>query len=383
MKRICFIITALTSLLIWKSSFAQKKELENNIQEILKKYEAVGLAVQVVKDNKVVYKKAFGYADLESGKKLKTDGVFRIASISKSFTATALMQLVEEGKVSLEDDFGDLVGFPVRNPNFPDEVITLEMVLSHTSSISDQNGYFTLDVINPEKNKDWAKSYSTYRPGSQYQYCNLNYNMAGAVIERLTGHRFDHEISDRILKPLKLKAGYNVDELDAHKFVKLYSYNEKEKKYKAQPAAYNSPQKALENYQLGVSTPVFSPTGGMKISSDDLTTYMRMHMNFGHFKNQNILAIESSKSMQNPRIETKYGGYGLALTQNNTLIPDEEMIGHTGDAYGLYSNMYFEPNKKFGFVVITNGARASYDREDNLLFSKEVLNILYDHFIKH
>lgn len=382
MKKTVLFLTLTSFMLIWKPTLSQKKELENNIHEILEKYEAVGLAVQVVKDNKLVYKKAFGYADVENERKLKTNDLFRIASISKSFTATALMQLVEEGKISLEDDFGDLVGFPVRNPHFPDVVITLEMVLSHTSSIGDQNGYFTLDVINPEKNKDWAKSYNIYKPGSQYQYCNLNYNMAGAVVERLTGHRFDHEIHKRILKPLKLKAGYNVDELNAKKFVQLYSYNGKEGKFVAQPAAYNSPKKALSNYQIGVSAPVFSPTGGMKISSDDLTTYMRMHMNEGRLGKQKILSEESAKSMQRPRVKTVYGGYGLALTLNNTLIPNEEMIGHTGDAYGLYSNMYFEPAKKFGFVVITNGAKASYDVEDNLLFSKEIINALYDFFIK-
>ena len=77
---------------------------------------------------------------------------FRIASISKSFSATSIMQLVEAKKLSLDDDVSKLVGFKVRNPRFPKTVITLRMILSHRSSINDSQGYFTLDAINPAKN---------------------------------------------------------------------------------------------------------------------------------------------------------------------------------------------------------------------------------------
>src|SRR5690606_20997813 len=122
---------------------------------------------------------------------LSNTDIFRIASISKSFSATSIMQLVEAKKLSLNDDFGNLVGFKIRNPKYPETVITLRMVLSHTSSINDSQGYFNLDVINPSKNKDWAKCYTDKAPGTNYLYCNLNFNMVGAVIERTTGQRFD------------------------------------------------------------------------------------------------------------------------------------------------------------------------------------------------
>ena len=130
---------------------------------------AVGLAVAVVRDNAIVYKKSFGFKDLEAGIPLEVDDIFRIASISKSFSATAVMQLLEQGKLSLDDEVGDLVGFPVRNPKYPEVPITLRMLLSHTSSLTDSEGYFTLDVINPEVNADWGKSYADYAPGEKYQ----------------------------------------------------------------------------------------------------------------------------------------------------------------------------------------------------------------------
>ena len=341
------------------------------------KYSAVGLAVIVVENNQPVYSKMLGYKDLETKQNLSADDLFRIASISKSFTATAFMQLVEKGKVSLDDDFGELIGFPVRNPHYPDKKITLEMVLSHRSSINDVNGYFNLDVINPAKNKDWQKSYNNVEPGSYYEYCNLNFNMAGAVLERLTHVRFDKYIEQQILQPLHLSAGYCIDSLDKSRFVSLYAYENGT--FVKQPAAYNPRSEEIRNYVMAQSTPVFSPTGGMKISANDLAKYMIMHMNYGKYNKTKILKKKSAKRMQQKLSDKE--GYGLALMETENLIEGVHLVGHTGSAYGLYSNMFFNPEKKYGFIVITNGCNDLRDGE-YLALSKETINLLYNHFIK-
>src|SRR5690606_38775891 len=106
-------------------------------------------SVVVVRDNAVAYRASFGWKDLENRVPLARDDLFRIASISKSFAATSILQLVEQGRLSLDDDASGLVGFPVRNPAFPDRVITLRMLLNHTSSITDGPKYGSLDVIDP------------------------------------------------------------------------------------------------------------------------------------------------------------------------------------------------------------------------------------------
>ena len=131
---------------------------------------------------------------------------------------------------------------------------------------------------------------------------------------------------------------------------------------------------------MGVSTPVFSPTGGMKISAHDLSKYMMMHMNYGKSGKTKIISKASSKKMQTGLSPKE--NYGLALLENDRLIPAEHMIGHTGSAYGLYSNMFFEPKKKFGFIVITNGCIPTLDRNEDIMMSKEVINLLYTDFIK-
>ena len=195
-------------------SYGQVEKAEADLQEIMKNLDVVGLSVAVVKEGDIIYTRAFGLKDIESNTPLTEKHIFRIASISKSFSATSIMQLIEAGKVSLEDDFSNLVGFKIRNPKYPENIITLKMVLSHTSSINDSQGYFNLDVINPAINENWAKCYNNYQPGKGYSYCNLNYNMVGAVIERLSGERFDTYVKNHVLNPLKLYAGYCVDSLD-------------------------------------------------------------------------------------------------------------------------------------------------------------------------
>lgn len=345
----------------------------------MKEYQAIGLSVAVVKNEQIIYSRAFGKKDMETGAKLKESDIFRIASISKSFTATSLMQQVEAGRCSLDDDFGKLIGFPVRNPHFPDEVITLRMVLSHTSSINDSQGYFDLDKINPAKNPKWDSCYSDYKPGSRYRYCNLNYNMAGAVLERLSGQRFDSYVAQHILKPLGLYGGYCVDSLDASKFVQLYEFDSASQSFQRAVNAYNPRREELASYSPGYSTPVFSPTGGMKISAPDLARYMIMHMDKGSANGIKIIDPASSGQMQS--VIAVDAGYGLALYNTEKFIAGKRMTGHTGSAYGLYSVMFFQPQEKFGLVLITNGCRPEYKNGYNA-FLFQCAQVLYRQFIE-
>lgn len=360
-------------------SFGQIQKAETEIKEIMKELDVVGLSVAVVKNGGIIYTHSFGLKDIENNTALTDQDIFRIASISKSFSATSIMQLVEAKKMKLNDDFSDLVGFKIRNPKFPETVITLKMVLSHTSSINDSEGYFNLDVINPEKSSNWAKCYNDYEPGKGYEYCNLNFNMVGAVIEKYSDQRFDSYVKQHILDPLKLYGGYCVDSLNAQKFATIYEYNGKTKQFTASPSAYAPRRDELKNYIQGYSTPILSPTGGMKISATDLAKYMTMHMNYGKYNGGKLISKKHSKLMQKKISDQE--GYGLALLETNGLIPGKTMKGHTGSAYGLYSAMFFEPKEKFGFVVITNGCNPLYTDGINSVLRKTI-NSLYNNFIK-
>ena len=376
--------TTLSAFLLFFCSvfnvYAQHEKVEARIDSVMKQYEMAGLSVAVVKKGEIIYAHSFGLKNIESKTPLTNDDIFRIASISKSFSATSIMQLVEAKKLSLNDDVSNLIGFKVRNPKFPEKVITLKMLMSHTSSLNDTQGYFTLDVINPDKNPDAAKCYNDYPPGGGYQYCNLNYNMVGTIIERISGQRFDKYVKTHILDPLGLYGGYEVSALDSTKFATLYEYDSATNQLVADPGAYNPRREEISRYQMGYSTPVFSPTGGMKISTTDLAKYMTMHMYYGKYKGTRIISKKSSKTMQT-KVSDGEGGYGLALLTTDKLIPGKIMTGHTGSAYGLYSMMFFQPHEKFGIVAITNGCHVSYDDGFNPVL-KAVENVLYEEMIQ-
>lgn len=374
-----FFLLVLFVFAVFAQSYGQVEKAESDIQAIMKRLNVVGLSVAVVKNSEIIYAHSFGLKDIESNTPLTDQNIFRIASISKSFSATSIMQLAKAKKLSLNDDFSDLIGFKIRNPKYPETVITLKMVLSHTSSINDSQGYFNLDVINPDKGANWVKCYNDYEPGKGYQYCNLNYNMVGTVIEKVSGERFDMYVKRHILNPLKLYGGYCVDSLDNNRFATLYEYDSAKKTFTASQSAYAPRREEIKNYVTGYSTPIFSPTGGMKISATDLAKYMTMHMNAGTFKGVKIMSKKSARLMQTKISEEE--DYGLAIRAIDDLIPGKLLKGHTGSAYGLYSAMFFQPKEKFGIVVITNGCNPTYTNGINDVL-RAATNSLYTSFIK-
>lgn len=375
-KNIFLVIITISLAVI--SAFGQTS-LDTAIQRIMDENQVVGLSVAVVKKDNIIFSKAYGYKDLENKTRLTSSDLFRIASISKSFSATAIMQLVEQKKIALEQDVSELIGFKVRNPKYPDKIITLQLLLTHLSSINDSQGYFSLDYINPDKNPNWAKCYNDYEPGKNWQYCNLNFNMIGTIIERVSGQRFDQYIRYHILEPLGLYGGYAVDSLDGSRLAKIYEYNLDSSKYIVSSGAYNPRSEEIASYTMGYSTPVFSPTGGMKINAIDLATYMIMHKNKGKFKEGQIISKKSANLMQTPA--SSFEPYGFALEQSDKLIPGKLMTGHTGSAYGLFSAMFFDPKEDFGLVIITNGTRGGGYVEGFQSTIRKTANALYQFVI--
>ncbi len=373
-----FLLVLMAIFLISTDVKAQPEKAEAGIKAIMQEIPVMGLSVAVVKDNKIIYTQSFGTKSRENNAPLTNDCIFRIASISKSFSATSIMKLTERKKLSIDQDVSELIGFKVRNPKFPETVITLRLMMSHLSSINDSQGYFSLDAINPEKNPNWAKSYSHYEPGKGYAYCNLNFNMIGAIIEKISGERFDQYVIKHVLDPLGLYGGYDVDALDKSRFASIYEYRADSTKFILSEGAYASRAKELSNYAMGYSTPVFSPTGGMKISATDLAKYMLMHSNHGKYKGKRIISKKSAEQMQTAMSEEE--GYGFAIETTSKMIPGKTMKGHTGVAYGLFSAMFFQPEEKFGIVVISNGCAPGYSEGYNTVIRKTV-NCLYESLI--
>jgi CubicO group peptidase (beta-lactamase class C family) len=370
------------SLFLFFTSFiyAQDDSLSKRIQKIIHDKDAVGIAVVVVKENSIVYNNNFGYSNLELNYPLQQNTLFRIASISKTFTATAIMQLIDANKIHLDDDVSNLLGFKVRNPKYPDQAILLRHLLSHRSSIHDTEGYYTLDVIDSSRNTKWRNAYSNSSPGSQFIYSNLNYNMLGAIIEKISGKRYDKYIIENILHPLGIEGGYDVSELDLDRFAQIYTYDAKSLRYNKSKEAYQFKPSLSTGYVVGRSAPLLSPTGGLKISALGLARYMTMHMQGGEYNGIKILNRTSEEMMQT--LTGDLPGYGMGFRINNKLIDGEIIIGHTGSAYGFYGAMFFHPQKKIGFVVLVNGCRQEYEDGYNFVI-RNVVNGIRENYFKN
>ncbi|MEG0517997.1 MAG: serine hydrolase domain-containing protein [Bacteroidales bacterium] len=357
------IITAATFSCTPKTA---EEKLDSTLKEAMEKNRAIGMAVAAVKDGKIIFAKSFGYKDRENKIELKNDDLFRIASISKSFTATAIMQMVEQGKIDLEGDVSKYLGFPIRNPTYPTIPITIRMLLSHSSSLNDSEGYFTINVINPDSSSTHINAYSDWEPGTKYDYCNLGFNTLGTILERVSGERFDQYIVNHILKPVGAYGGYNVGELDSTKFVTLYE-EQPDGSFTPSPDAYAKRTAQIANYHFGYSAPIFSPTGGMKISATDLAKVMMMHMNLGKIAQPGspdslqVIDRHSAELMQTKMISPTAEGdsYGFALRISDRLIDGKTMIGHTGSAYGVYTTMFWDQERKNGFVVLISGCKST------------------------
>ena len=148
--------------------------LEAKIRGMMDENMTVGMSVVVVKGDKVVYQQAFGYRDKDTREPLDVNDIFRIASISKSFSGMSVMQLVEAGKMSLDDDVNDILGMDIRNPRYPDIPVTIKMLLSHTSGMNDGGGYHDLSYVDKTKTdinlireKAWL-TYPVLQPSPQH-----------------------------------------------------------------------------------------------------------------------------------------------------------------------------------------------------------------------
>lgn len=377
------------------------QSFESQILSIKQKHDLMGGVVLVLSDGEVKEQVSFGMADQQRNRPVHDSTVFRVASISKMVTATAVMQLYEQGLCSLDEDISNILGFEIRNPHFPGKPITLRMLLSHTSSIVDGPTYGDFlsathhqDTI-PNINELLATEGSLYtedqflehRPGSHFQYANINYGLLGTIVEKLTGVRFDRYFKRNILDPMNIAGGFNIMELsDINHVAVLYRKKNGEWTPQADDYSGDEPEKKdLSGYTPGTNAVRFSPQGGLRISGYDLSKILFMLMDQGNWNGKRILKESTVKQMLTQQWQyngsngDNYHGlfqsWGLGIhritgtSEQDVILSNREiMYGHSGFAYGLVSNAYFDPDREVGLIFITNGKAEDYTASDESAF---------------
>lgn len=196
-------------ILFAHSLFSQDKV--QKIDELVQKYYELGQfngAVFVAENGNVIYSKGIGYADMENKIPNKSDTKFRLASITKQFTATLIMQLVEKGKIKLDGKLSDYLPYYRKDVG---EKITISQILSHTAGLTnytDSRKFMEEEINSKVEPKDFVLKYCSddlaYEPGTKWAYSNSGYFILGLVIEEITGKKFEDVLKENILIPLEM-----------------------------------------------------------------------------------------------------------------------------------------------------------------------------------
>ncbi|MDG1709047.1 MAG: serine hydrolase, partial [Emcibacteraceae bacterium] len=301
--------------------------------------EISGLQMILIKDGEVSFEHAVGIAhrDIDNNVKLTNDHKVRIASISKFILTMAFMSLVDEGKVSLDDDVSDYLGFKLRNPNFPNRIITTRQVLSHTSSIRDGAYYFmgldgkfkdffiaegndTKSAAHYDNGNHFAH-FQNQGPGDYFTYSNLNFGILSGIAENLSGQRMDIFVKESLFDKLGLTSSFNTCTLYENNYASLATLYRRGdggttwnsdgpwlEQVDGDPIGcyYESDRFSrnqipdltpLDHYTIGKNPTLFSPQGGLRASSRDLAIIMQLLMNGGIHKGEQIMAKSSIDEM--------------------------------------------------------------------------------------
>lgn len=330
---------------------------------------------------------ADGIADPQSGRAATPDDPVRIASVSKTVVAIGVMKLVEAGKLNLDSDVSQWLGWPLRNPAFPDRPVTLRQLLSHTSSIRDHDDQYVVPLggsLRPvmAEPTSWDLEHG---PGDGFfTYSNMNLPIVASVVERVTGERFDIWMRANVIEPMKLDACFNwptCSDAAVARAVQLSApdgtpvRDDLHGRRPTCPVYVEAPTPCdLKLWRLGENGALFAPQGGLRISARDLARVGRMLLDGGTLDGVRILSPQSVETLLVPvwRFDGRNGNtdhgfyctYGLATHAIPTPLgqcADDPVgdgivrVGHAGDAYGLRSGLWLDRARGTGVAFFVTG----------------------------
>ena len=323
----------------------------------------------------------YGYSDINRKIKVDNNTIFFMASVSKIITGIALMKLIETGTIkSIDDDISIYLGYAVRNPSFPKIPVTIHHLMTHTSGISDNGVSYRFISTSyspdpPSMKELFSPSGKFYNPdiwlnsppGTKFEYSNFGTILAGAIVGKVSGKRFDEYVNDEILNSLEMRGGFTIQTVKNINLVAaVYRLDDKRNLY-ASADNYKGKKPApidLSDYVPGTNPTLLGPHGGLRTRAIDLAKIIEIFINEGVYSHKygsiRILKKSSIDLMMKPQWKG-YGFYGLYKQKGlfihitDDLIPGIRLYGHLGDANGLLSAVYFSFKKNFGIVFVMNG----------------------------
>ena len=335
------------------------------ISVLMKLVGCPSLATCIIKDDQIIWSKGYGYYDRSERKLATTDTIYNLASISKTITGTALMQLYEQGLFELDDDVNTFLPFDLRNPNFPDDPITFRMLLAHTSSLNeDPNDFYWENFsVDPPFNfypESFLREYlipggryyepsiwnMTYRPGEYLMYANVGFEIIAYLVELISGEPFLEYCGTHIFSPLDMKhTGFNLSRFDINQVAIPYL------RYKGRYYTLNDLGLPYQYWRLRGY-----PAGGLYSTVSDLSHFLIAHMNDGVYNGTRILKKETVELMHTPQSGNPIYGWSFwyCLAWYYETIWGINVSGHSGGNTGVSTYMFYNQTEDIGVIALTN-----------------------------
>jgi len=318
-----------------------KRIIDSTYNKLLKQTGTIGFSLAIVDSGRIVYSCGYGFSDKNNNVKATDETIYRIGSISKSFTVLSLFQLSEAGKVSIEEGLKKYIPeFDIRNRFNDSNVFKIRDVMSHTSGLPSDilNGFF---CTNPPK-QTWVTEqlknmYSISKANYKHAYSNIGYGLLGQVISNVSKLSYDEYLRTNIFKPLKMKSSFvDYDSVLIKKFSKGYL----DKKETYEPLIRDAAAGLVHSNVL------------------DMGNYLNMYLAKDHKIITNASIIEMEKKQLSITTLSRTEAWGLGLySQSYFNEKDSSRItitGHGGDTYLYHADMAFINSLNVGAVILTN-----------------------------
>jgi CubicO group peptidase (beta-lactamase class C family) len=360
-------------------------ERDNFVRQTMKSAGFPGVQTVVVKNNRIVWQKSYGQAVLAQpgpARLMRDDSILYTASIGKMLTAVAVMQQVEKGRLSLDDDINAYVPFVVRNPKWPDVPITWRMVLTHTSSINDaedvQEALYVYGTSSPLAFEEYvegtfkpggiynrANSYLAGKPGTERIYSNNGLDLAGYAIARLVHQPFTTYVNQAILSRLGIKeSSYSLTDLPASKLAVGYGRtlsSDGRWIFAGNRVAFGhmSAGRSVMDEQMGLPDP---GSGSLYTSAVQFARLVMMLLNRGSLDGAKILEPASVDLLLTHSgywsITSSYQQGVVFLGQRN--LDDRLVWGHAGDDRGYCAAVFFDREAGIGALAFANAETGDF-----------------------
>ena len=331
-----------------------------------------GMGVIAVQNGKRVLKRVDGFAagldktESVTQRQFTANSPFRVASMSKVAALMTAKEMAKAGVLDLGLDISEAMGVPLRHPKYSDQAVTLQNVLSHRSGISDPKVYWT-DPSGDIRSLLSEDMFKGGQPGQWFEYANINYGIAATIMEVVSGERFDQLTARYVLKPLGLDAGFNWAGVSAEKRrngATLYRNVDGQMTVQtdgpgaltdSKPVLYGDDEAfVFEDYEPGRNGTLLSPQGGLRASLEDILLIAKKLADYPELHSANWI-YDGQNGADGDGHFVSFGPGLYVYPQELSPIPGQLMVGHHGEAYGMYGGLWHLPQINAQIVHAVTG----------------------------